>query len=246
MRAGGRLPVIRCAPVFVAIACAVSCALGLAACGGGPREPKPPPGPPLVAVRDLDDTILEDIRYAGPDNFTGAPVPGYEAPRCLLAEPAARALAAVQADLRSIGMGLQVFDCYRPQRAVDHFLRWAEGPDDRAREAYHPRVPKNELVARGYIAPRSAHSRGAAVDVTLVALDSWGGATPVDMGTPFDFFDPRSRADAADVSPEARENRRLLREAMTRRGFRPLAEEWWHFTFQPEPYPDRSFDVPVR
>lgn len=214
--------------------------------GGGPREPEPPPGPPLVAIADLDDTIAEDIRYAGSDNFVGAPIPGYEAPRCLLAEPAARALVAVQADLRAIGMGLLVFDCYRPQRAVDRFVQWAGSPDERSKDAYYPRVPKRELVSRGYIAARSAHSRGSAVDLTLVAIDSWGGATPLDMGTAFDFFDERSHADSADVSAEARENRRQLRDAMQRRGFRPLAQEWWHFTWQPEPYPDRSFDVPVR
>ena len=221
--------------------------LVLAACGGGgPREPEPPPGPPLVAVADLDDTILEDIRYAGPDNFTGAPLPGYEAARCLLAEPAAQALAAVQADLRAAGMGLLVFDCYRPKRAVERFVRWAGSPDESTKGAYYPDVPKGELIARGYIAATSAHSRGATVDVTLVSLDSWGGATPVEMGTPFDFFDERSRGDSADVSAEARENRRQLRDAMGRRGFRPLPLEWWHFTFQPEPYPDRAFDVPVR
>lgn len=214
--------------------------------GGGPREPEPPPGPPLVAVADLDDTILEDIRYAGADNFVGAPIPGYEAPRCLLVEPAARALVAVQADLRAVGMGLQVFDCYRPQRAVDRFVRWAAEPGEHTKEAYYPRVPKGELVTRGYIAATSAHSRGATVDLTLVALDSWGGATPLDMGTPFDFFDERSHADSTGVPAEARENRRRLRDAMQRRGFRPLAREWWHFTWQPEPYPDRSFDVPIR
>jgi D-alanyl-D-alanine dipeptidase len=225
----------------------VGTALVLAACGGGgPREPAPPPGPPLVAVADLDPTIVEDIRYAGPDNFVGAPIDGYEAARCLLAEPAAQALVAVQADLRAVGMGLQVFDCYRPKRAVEHFLRWAAGGDQRTKEEYYPRVPKGELVARGYIAATSAHSRGATVDVTLVALDSWGGATPLDMGTSFDFFDPRSHPDSSEVSAEARENRRLLQEAMARRGFRPLPQEWWHFTFQPEPYPDRAFDVPVR
>lgn len=233
----------RCIPALVAIACS----LWLAACGGGaPREPKPPPGPPLLAIADLDDTIVEEIRYAGPDNFTGAPVPGYEAPRCLLTEPAARALVAVQADLRAVGMGLQVFDCYRPQRAVAHFVRWAAAGGARSDETYHPRVPRSELVARGYIAATSAHSRGAAVDLTLVSLDSWGGATPLDMGTGVDFFDERSHADSTEVSPEARENRRVLREAMQRRGFQPLPQEWWHFTWQPEPYPDRSFDVPVR
>jgi len=233
----------RCTPALVAIASS----FWLAACGGGaPREPKPPPGPPLVAIATLDDTIVEDIRYAGPDNFTGAPVPGYEAARCLLTEPAARALVAVQADLRAVGMGLQVFDCYRPQRAVDRFVRWAGDGDERSKEAYYPRVPKSELVARGYIAATSAHSRGATVDATLVSVDSWGGTTPLDMGTPFDFFDERSHGDSADVSAEARENRRLLREVMGRRGFRPLPQEWWHFNWQPEPYPDRSFDVPVR
>jgi D-alanyl-D-alanine dipeptidase len=235
--------VARWVPALVAIASS----LGLAACGGGgPREPEPPPGPPLVAIATLDGTIVEDLRYAGPDNFTGAPVPGYEAARCLLAEPAARALVAVQADLRAVGMGLQVFDCYRPQRAVDHFVRWAASGGGRSDEAYHPRVPRDELVARGYIAATSAHSRGSAVDLTLVSLDSWGGSTPLDMGTEFDFFDERSHADSGDVSSAARENRRLLREAMQRRGFQPLPQEWWHFTYQPEPYPDRSFDVPVR
>lgn len=222
-------------------------AVVLAACGGGaPRAPEPPPGPPLVAVRDLDPTIVEDIRYAGPDNFVGEPIAGYEAPRCLLAEPAARALVAVQADLRAVGLGLQVFDCYRPQRAVDRFVRWAGEGGERGKAAHYPRVPKGELLARGYIAPKSGHSRGSAVDVTLVRLDSWGGATPVEMGTEFDFFDERSHTDSPDVSAEARENRRLLREAMERRGFRNLALEWWHYGFQPEPYPDRYFDVPVR
>jgi len=227
-------------------------ALAAAGCGGarGPREPEPPRDPPLVAVAELDDTIVEDIRYAGPDNFTGAPVPGYEAPRCLLVEPAARALVAVQAELQSQGLGLVVFDCYRPRRAVEHFLAWAAQPDPRGdpgtRERHYPNVPGSELVARGYIAATSAHSRGATVDAGLVAFDSWGGTTPLDMGTPFDFFDPRSAADAADVAPEARENRRVLREAMQRHGFRPLPQEWWHFTYQPEPYPDRDFDVPVR
>jgi len=219
----------------------------LAACGGGPREPEPPPGPPLVSVTDLDASIQLDIRYAGSNNFVGAPVDGYEAAKCLLAEPAAHALAAVQADLQSVGLGLLVFDCYRPQRAVDQFLRWAnDAADQRTKDAHYPNVPKRELVARGYIAAKSAHSRGSAVDVTLLRFDSWGGADAVDMGTPFDFFDERSHADARDLPDDAREDRALLRQAMERYGFRPLREEWWHFTFQPEPYPSLYFDVPVR
>jgi len=219
----------------------------LGACGGKPREPRPPPGPPLVSVTDLDETIRLGIRYAGPDNVVGVPIDGYEAAKCLLAEPAAQALAAVQADLQSDGLGLLVFDCYQPQRAADHFLRWAnDAADQRTKDTYYPNVPKRELVARGYLAAKSAHSRGSAVDATLLRFDSWGGADPVDMGTPFDFFDERSHADARDVPEAARESRARLRQAMERRGFRPLPEAWWHFTFQPEPYPDVSFDVPVR
>jgi D-alanyl-D-alanine dipeptidase len=221
--------------------------VSVAACSGRPREPKPPPGPPLVSVTDLDASIRLDIRYAGPDNFVGTPIDGYEAAKCLLAEPAAHALAAVQADLQSDGLGLLVFDCYRPQRAVEHFLRWAaDTADQRTKSAYYPNVSKRELVARGYIAAKSAHSRGSTADVALLRFDSWGGADPADMGTTFDFFDERSHLDASGISEEARENRALLRDAMQRRGFRPLREEWWHFTFQPEPYPDLYFDVPVR
>lgn len=220
----------------------------LVACGGGgPREPEPPPGPPLVSVTELDPSIRLDIRYAGSTNFVGVPIDGYDAAKCLLAEPAAQALAAVQADLQSVGLGLLVFDCYRPQRAVDQFLRWAnDSADTRTKDAYYPNVPKRELVARGYIAAKSAHSRGSAVDVALLRFDSWGGADPADMGTPFDFFDERSHADAQDIPGEARESRELLRQAMERHGFRSLREEWWHFGFQPEPYPSRYFDVPVR
>jgi D-alanyl-D-alanine dipeptidase len=223
----------------------VALAGSLWACGGG--GPAEPPGPPLVSVTDLDPSIRLDMRYAGPDNFVGAPVAGYEAPLCWLAEPAARALVAVQADLAAQGLGLLVFDCYRPQRAVDQFVRWAaDASDQRTKAEYYPGVAKEELVSRGYIAARSAHSRGSAVDLTLTRADSWGGAAPLDMGTPFDFFDERSRSDSREVSEEARENRRLLRAAMERRGFRNLPQEWWHFTLAGEPYPDKSFDVPVR
>jgi D-alanyl-D-alanine dipeptidase len=223
----------------------VALAVALAACGGG--GPAEPPGPPLVSVTDLDASIRLEMRYAGADNFVGAKVAGYEVAQCWLTEPAARALAAVQSDLAAQGLGLLVFDCYRPQRAVDQFVRWAaDASDQRTKAEYYPDVAKQELVSRGWIAARSAHSRGSTVDLTLTRDDSWGGATPLDMGTPFDFFDERSRSDSSQVSEEARENRRLLRAAMERRGFRNLPQEWWHFTLAGEPYPDKSFDVPVR
>jgi D-alanyl-D-alanine dipeptidase len=197
----------------------------------------------FVSLADLDATIALDLRYATPDNFVGEPVDGYEAAKCLLTRPAARALARVQADLRAEGLGLRVFDCYRPQRAVDHFVRWSRAPDDPATRARHyPRVAKLELFARGYIAERSGHSRGSSVDLTLVD----GDGRELDLGTPFDFFDPRAAGDSTDVPETARASRAKLRTAMERRRFRPYAAEWWHFTLAGEPYPDTYFEVPVR
>jgi D-alanyl-D-alanine dipeptidase len=210
---------------------------GALACANASADP-----PRLVDAAALVPGLRVDLRYATADNFVGAPIDGYEAARCLLSEPAARALAAVQADLAAGGLGLVVFDCYRPQRAVDHFVRWSQEPEDPATAArHHPRVAKGALFAAGYIAARSGHSRGSTVDVGLVR-----GAEPLDFGTPFDFFDPLSHADATGLSDAARAHRALLRAAMERRGFRPYPAEWWHFTLADEPWPDRYFDVPVR
>lgn len=202
------------------------------------------PPPELVDAATLAAGLIVDLRYATANNFVGAPIDGYERPRCLLSALAARALARVQADLEADGLGLVVWDCYRPQRAVDHFVRWAREPADPAAAArHHPRVPKAELFEAGYIAARSGHSRGSTVDAGLVRA---GSREPVDLGTPFDFFDARSHADATDLSDAARANRARLRSAMERRGFRPYPAEWWHFTLADEPWPDRYFDIPVR
>jgi D-alanyl-D-alanine dipeptidase len=222
-------------------------ATALGCAGSRPATPEEPRNPPFLSIEKVDPTIRLDIRYAGADNFVGAPIDGYQAASCLLTVPAVDALVAAQAEVRDQGLSLLVYDCYRPQRAVDRFLRWASDlADQRTKEAYYPRVAKDALVAKGYIAARSAHSRGSTVDLTLVQLDSWGGAEPLDMGTSFDFFDPSSHTDSTEVSPEARRNRRLLRDVMERHGFRNLPTEWWHYTLVPEPYPDRGFDVPVR
>jgi D-alanyl-D-alanine dipeptidase len=223
--------------------------VGLACGGGGPsaQAPKAELPPPLVSLADVDPTIRLDIRYAGPDNFVGTPIDGYQAAKCLLSEPAVRALATAQAELSAQGLGLLVYDCYRPKRAVDHFLRWAADPNTRETQSeYYPEVPKEELVARGYIAASSGHSRGSTVDLTLVRLDSWGGGEPVEMGTSFDFFDERSNTDSPRVAEEARTNRQLLRAVMERHGFRNLPQEWWHYTLTAEPFADRTFDGPVR
>ncbi len=216
---------------------AAACLAGLA-CAAEPQLPGD-----FVSLAAIDPSISRDLRYATPHNFVGSQVDGYEAPKCLLTRAAAQAIARVQADLRAQGFGLRVLDCYRPQRAVDHFVRWSRAPDDPAAKARHyPRVAKRELFARGYIAERSGHSRGSTVDLTLVDL----AGRALDLGTDFDFFDPHSAGEANDVPAPARALRWRLRAAMERRGFRPYAPEWWHFTLASEPYPDRHFDAPVR
>ena len=199
----------------------------------------------LVALETFAPSVRQDIRYAGHENFVGAPIEGYRAARCWLSEPAARALAQVQQDVAGEGFTLIVFDCYRPKRAVANFVRWAkDGSDQRTKEEYYPRVSKADLFAHGYVAERSGHSRGSTVDVTLARLCGTYTA-PLDMGTRFDFFDPRSRLSSLEVTAEQQGNRGRLRAAMERRGFRAYEPEWWHFTLADEPYPNRYFDVPI-
>ncbi|MFD3547775.1 M15 family metallopeptidase [Streptomyces sp. NPDC058655] len=212
--------------------------------GGGTAPAGPSSAPPGFAVlSDVDPTIRQDIRYATGHNFTGAPVDGYEEPVCLLARPAARALRSAQRTLLRRGLSLKVYDCYRPQRAVDRFVRWAGDPADQGtKAAYYPDVDKDRLIPEGYIAAKSGHSRGSTLDVTLVRLST---SREVDMGTAFDFFGPLSHTDSAAVSPAARAHRDLLRQALGEQGFVNLPQEWWHFTYRPEAFPDTAFDFPV-
>ncbi len=191
--------------------------------------------------REIEGLIVE-MRYFGSDNFTGRPVAGYEAPVCLLTREAASALADVQQRLKPFGLGLKVFDCYRPVQAVADFVAWAKDLQDERRKAeYYPSVPKTELFKQGYIADRSSHSRGSTVDVTLVDLRS---RTELSMGSPYDFFDPISWP-AAAIDPDIRAKRLLLQTLMSAAGFAPYEQEWWHFTLKNEPFPDTYFDFPV-
>lgn len=226
-------------------------------------EPDPMPEG-FVHLRTIDPSIVQDVRYAGARNFTGRPLPGYEAAECVLARPVAKALSRVQLDLKARNVGLKIFDCYRPAQAVAAFMRWvAEPADAELKRRYHPRLPKS-VLNQGYISSRSGHSRGATVDLTLVDLT--GGATgkleregicerhetahpgqaELDMGTTFDCFDTLSHTRAGGISDVQRDNRALLVQAMKRHGFRNYSREWWHFTFSPEPYPKTYFDFPVR
>jgi zinc D-Ala-D-Ala dipeptidase len=187
--------------------------------------------------------LIVEARYAGSHNFVGRPIDGYEAPRCLLTRPAADALAQVAGDLAPRGLVIKVFDCYRPVRAVANFVRWARDLDDAVgKEEFYPDVDKRTLFAAGYISPRSGHSRGSTIDLTLARADG----RELDMGTPFDFFSPKSWPGDASVSRAAMANRSELTNAMRRRGFRPYEKEWWHFTLSHEPFPNTYFDFPVK
>jgi D-alanyl-D-alanine dipeptidase len=186
--------------------------------------------------------LIADMRYAGAHNFIGRPIDGYAAPHCLLTRSAVEALAAVAADLKPRGLVLKVFDCYRPTRAVADFVRWGRDLSDQKMKAeFYPDVDKRTLFS-GYIASRSAHSRGSTLDVTLAKADG----NELDMGTPFDFFSLKSWPGNPAVGPAAYANRDTLAEVMAKHGFRPYNREWWHFTLRHEPFPETYFDFPVK
>ena len=216
-------------------------ALLLLALGGTAASAQPAS---FVDAASVVPGLAVEMRYFGSHNFVGTRIDGYEAPRCLLARQAGFALTGVERDLAARGVGLKVFDCYRPARAVAHFVRWAgDLADLKTKTEFYPRMDKRNLFKDGYISSRSGHSRGATVDLTVVRLDD---GSELDMGTPFDFFGPQSWPSYPGISDEARRNRALLAEAMRRGGFRPYAREWWHFTLAREPFPGTYFDFPVR
>ena len=187
--------------------------------------------------------IETDIRYFTHKNFVGKPIKGYNANKALLTIEAAQALAEVQIDLAKNGMGLKIFDAYRPQRAVDHFVLWAIDIEDTAnKQQYYPNVKKSNLFREGYIAEQSGHSRGSTVDLTIINIEN---GKEIDMGSPWDFFDPVSWPTSKAVTNQQRVNRRSLQTIMLEHGFRPIMEEWWHFTLDAEPFPDTYFDFAI-
>ncbi|MGA5101098.1 M15 family metallopeptidase [Streptomyces lavendulocolor] len=265
----GRAFVVPPAPVSCALVTVAAVLLAVAAspapaarATAGPKAPEE-----FVTLRSVDPTILQEMRYTTAHNFVGEPVDGYRQPVCILTRPAARALHRAQATLLRQGHSLKVYDCYRPQRAVDHFVRWAKDLRDvRMKAEFHPRVDKSRLFADGYIARRSGHSRGSTVDLTVVRLPAaptrpyepgeplvpcyapLGERFPddsLDMGTGYDCFDTLSRTDDPRVRGEQRANRNLLRDTLGAEGFVNLPGEWWHFTYEPEPFPGTYFDFPV-
>jgi D-alanyl-D-alanine dipeptidase len=197
----------------------------------------------FLHVDEVLTGVRWDAKYATWDNFIGRPVDGYLANRIVGTRALCAALERVRKEAASLGFGLLLWDGYRPQRAVDCFLHWSAQPEDgRTKARHYPNIDRSEMVARGYVAPRSGHSRGSTVDLTLYHLDT-GELAP--MGGGHDLMDPVSHHGAQGITPIEAGNREVLRSIMEDSGFDRYECEWWHYTLQDEPYPDTYFDFPV-
>ena len=198
----------------------------------------------FVSVGEVIPDVLLDIRYYSSFNFIGERIDGYEEPAALLTREAAQALKEASNEAMEQGFRLKVFDAYRPQKAVDHFVRWAKDPEDiRMKAFFYPDLEKKIIIPQGYIAEHSGHSRGSTVDLTLFDMAT---QQDVDMGGTFDFFGELSHPDYSGVSEVQHANRMLLQSLMVKHGFRPLETEWWHFILDNEPWPDTYFTFSVR
>jgi D-alanyl-D-alanine dipeptidase len=218
----------------------------------------------FVYLSRIDPTILQEMRYAGYHNFLGRPIAGYKASECILTQQAAVALSRVQAELKPSGLSLKVYDCYRPQTAVNDFtVSGKDLSDQRMKPEFYPRVSKDTFFKLGYVAEKSGHSRGSTVDLTIVPVPIPKQAAyhpkqklydctapygkrfhdnSIEMGTGFDCFDERAHSDSTSINSIAYHNRTVLRVAMKQFGFTQYINEWWHFTLNNEPYPDTYFD----
>ncbi len=198
----------------------------------------------FVTLTDVVPDAILEIRYFGTYNFVGARIDGYLEPTALLTREAADSLQAVSKDVMAMGYRLKIYDAYRPQKAVDHFVRWAANVNDTLMKPYfYPALDKSVLFAQGYIAKKSGHTRGSTVDLTLFDMKT---EKEVDMGGTFDWFGPESHPDFRGITPAQFANRMILRRAMMRHGFKPISSEWWHFTLKKEPFPHTYFTFPVK
>ncbi len=245
----------------------------LLACAVAPAQHKPSPHPRagslppgFVYLSAVAPSIVQDVRYAGYHNFVGRPIDGYDAAECVLTQAAAEALERVQHALEDAGLTLRVYDCYRPQRAVDEFVAWSNDPRDQTmKDEFYPGVDKSQLFKLGYLAAKSGHTRGSTVDLTIERIPPATGQSYVpgdplrscrapwvqrfhdgslDMGTGYDCMDPLSSEDAK-VGNVARSHRKLLRGLMEQNGFKGIPQEWWHYTLAREPFPSTFFDFPI-
>lgn len=193
----------------------------------------------FVDIGKTIPSIKLDVRYAVDDNFVGKPIDGYNAEKIFITREAAVSLRAIQEELQAAHRSLKIFDGYRPQRGVDHFVRWSTDPSDTLTKAkYYPGIRKDTIIPLGYVAEKSGHSRGSTLDLTIVGSDG----IALDMGYGWDHFGPESHVFYKKLTQVQIANRMTLRDIMIRHGFEPYDEEWWHFTLRNEPYPDTYFD----
>lgn len=197
----------------------------------------------FVNLSDIDSTIQSELRYLSNDNFIGKPIDGYKNDCIIVTKETANQLKKIQQLLLKEGLSLKIFDAYRPQQAVDHFVRWAKVLNDTLmKQEYYPDVQKSELFQLGYIASKSGHTRGSTVDLTIVNLKT---KKELDMGSPYDFFGIQSHPFYKNITAKQKQNRLYLRKIMLENGFKPYDNEWWHFTLKKEPFPKTYFNFPV-
>ena len=195
----------------------------------------------FAEISSMIDDVAFDIRYYSSNNFTGHKIDGYHAPRAYLTKKALKALALAAEDLRAQGYRLLIWDSYRPQKAVNNFVKWINDPNDAGDKSFYPSLEKSDLLAGNYIMAKSGHTRGSTVDLTIIKKNG----DPVDMGGTFDLFSKISHPDYAGLNAEQKNNRRILHDAMIKAGFKGLDSEWWHFTLEDEPYKDTYFNFDV-
>ena len=197
----------------------------------------------FVYIHDVDSSIKLELRYCSINNFVGNPINGYKAEVCILTNHAAQRLKAIQTELRQYNLSLKIYDAYRPQQAVNHFMRWAKDVNDTiTKQQFYPNVEKKNLFKEEYIATRSRHSSGSTIDITLVDLTT---GEVLDMGTPYDFFGEESWILYKGITVQQKSNRMLLQTIMKKHGFIPYPKEWWHFTLAGEPFKNQYFDFPI-
>jgi D-alanyl-D-alanine dipeptidase len=200
----------------------------------------------FVYIKDIIPSIELELRYTSTNNFIGKPINGYLKPVGIVTLETALALKKVQLDLNKKNLGLKIYDAYRPQKAVNHFVSWAKELNDTLnKNEFYPTVKKENLFKEQYIASRSGHSRGSTVDITIIDL-STDEKKELDMGSPFDFFGKESWVSNQDLTVKQLQNREILQEVMKEQNFRNYPQEWWHFTLKNEPFPITYFDFYVR
>ncbi|MDA3870844.1 MAG: M15 family metallopeptidase [Candidatus Marinimicrobia bacterium] len=197
----------------------------------------------FVYINEFIPNAVIDLRYSTDHNFIGKPIDGYKSQKCIISKKAAIALKEVEKELAEYGFGIKIFDSYRPQRAVDHFVRWAKVLDDTlTKSEFYPTVDKKDLFKKGFITSKSSHTRGSTVDLTIINLKD---EKKLDMGSNFDYFGKLSWVISTDITTEQQAHRALLQIIMKKHGFKNYSKEWWHFTLKNEPFPKTYFDFPV-